>query len=114
MTAQTGPVEQWFLDNDISADARFFTRETAAVEHFACAHDEADARKDEALRQAKESLEFYGDPETYFGIAMIGDPPHGDFFEDFDAEVQTDIGTLYNKPGKRARAAIAAIEKVLP
>lgn len=60
------------------------------------------------LERAREALEYYAEPMTYFGIAMIGDAPHGDFFEDF--EEWPDWGEsarmVKDKPGKRARTAL--------
>lgn len=44
------------------------------------------------------ALQFYADPETYFGIAFLADPPCGDFTE--DVSETEDLGM---KPGKRAR-----------
>lgn len=47
-----------------------------------------------------ESLEFYADPETYFAVGFLADPPCGELVEDFS---ETELGI---KPGKRARAAL--------
>lgn len=60
----------------------------------------------EALKTA---LEFYADPATYFGIAFIGDPPCGEFQDDFE-EIETDWNPKDFKPGKRARAALLRAE----
>lgn len=48
----------------------------------------------------KTTLTFYADPDTYFAIAMLGDPPHGDFLDDM-SDVE---GTL--RPGAMARRAL--------
>lgn len=53
-----------------------------------------------------EALEYYGNPETYFGIAMFGDPPHGDFFEDFEKYPYPGDYSIQDKPGRRAREAL--------
>ncbi|MDA2938478.1 hypothetical protein MYX75_09480 [Acidobacteria bacterium AH-259-A15] len=49
----------------------------------------------------REALEFYADPETYFAIAFLPDPPNGPFMDDF-SETELDM-----KPGKQAREALA-------
>lgn len=46
------------------------------------------------------ALAFYADPETYFAVGFLSDPPCGEFTEDFD---ETEYGY---KPGKRAREAL--------
>jgi hypothetical protein len=48
------------------------------------------------------ALGFYADPGTYAAIGFLPDPPCGDFLDDFE---DTELG---RKPGKRARAALAA------
>lgn len=49
-----------------------------------------------------EALGFYADPETYFAIGFLPDPPCGEFMEDFDHTEELGV-----KPGHRARAALA-------
>jgi hypothetical protein len=44
------------------------------------------------------ALLFYADPDTYFAIGFLGDPPCGDFIDDWD-----DAG----KPGALARKVLA-------
>jgi len=56
------------------------------------------------IKALVEALEFYADPETYFGIFIMGDPPCGTFIEDFS---ETDLG---GKPGKLARHALAILK----
>jgi hypothetical protein len=58
-------------------------------------------------RLLAEALAYYADPATYFGIAMIGDPPHGDFFGDFEEE-PIPGEPIWDKPGRRAREALRA------
>jgi hypothetical protein len=53
------------------------------------------------LLRTEEALDFYGDPETYYAVAVIPDPPCGDFVNDF-SEVD---GVL--RPGKRAREVLS-------
>jgi len=53
----------------------------------------------ELLLKMDEALAFYADPETYFAVAFLSDPPAGPFMEDFS---ETDLGM---KPGKLARNA---------
>jgi hypothetical protein len=48
-------------------------------------------------------LDFYANPETYFAVAFIHDPPSGDFMNDFS---KTNLGY---KPGKRARKVLDKI-----
>ena len=56
----------------------------------------------------RDILQFYADPETYFGIAFIPDKPCGEFWEDFDDDLVAPDGQPYSKPGKRARQALSA------
>jgi hypothetical protein len=60
------------------------------------------------IEQLEAALEFYAQPETYFAIAFVGDPPCGEFLDDFE---ETELG---EKPGKRARAALLAAEQETP
>ena len=55
------------------------------------------------LAVALDALEFYANPETYFAIMFLCDPPAGDFAKDTGP---TDLGV---KPGKKARRAIRKI-----
>jgi len=57
-----------------------------------------------------EALVFYADAETYFAIAFMGDPPHGEFLDDFDADNNMGV----EKPGKRARDALRAMAERTP
>lgn len=70
------------------------------------AHAERDAARAEVER-LRETLVFYADPMTYFAIGFFPDRPCGDFLDDFDA-VDVDGVDLGEKPGKRARAALAS------
>jgi len=64
------------------------------------------------INRLRTALAYYADPMTYFGIAMIGDAPHGDFFNDFEEwpEWPGCTGAVKDKPGKRAREALAATD----
>lgn len=53
----------------------------------------------------RKTLEFYADPETYFAIAFLPDPPCGDFVKDFEPITKGVIKTW--RPGKRARASLS-------
>lgn len=48
-----------------------------------------------------ETLEFYADPDTYFAVAIISDPPCGELIDDF-----SETPAFGFKPGKRARECI--------
>ncbi len=86
------------------------------------ARDEALAEKDAALAKTKDktkrmgrhigrmiqALTFYADPETYFAIGFMGDPPHGPFLEDFE-----EIDGAH-RPGKKARAALDETAAISP
>lgn len=75
--------------------------EEHAVGNDPCAKDHA--RLVAWLKHYKEcidALSFYADPENYFAIAFLPDPPCGAFMEDFD---ETYLGV---KPGKLARETI--------
>ena len=52
------------------------------------------------IKALMEAVDFYANPETYFAIAFISDPPCGAFVEDFS---ETALGM---KPGKKARQAM--------
>jgi hypothetical protein len=58
----------------------------------------------EVAEKLAEALQFYANPETYFAIGFLCDPPNGDFMEDFS---DTQLG---EKPGKKARIALAEYE----
>lgn len=79
---------------------------TATAEHWEGAFYAEKKKREAAERQVealREALSFYANPETYFAIAFMGDSPHGDFLDDFE-----DVpGFGAEKPGKRARAALA-------
>lgn len=53
------------------------------------------------IRQLEDALDFYADPENYFAIAFMADPPCGAFADDFE-----DIEDIGFKPGKRARQVL--------
>lgn len=64
------------------------------------------------FREAVEALAFYADPDTYFAIAFLPDPPCGDFAEDFEeleGEWGHPDGGTWVKPGKRARETLRPI-----
>lgn len=82
---------------------------------------------DKAMREAAtlaaairlvEVLEFYGDPESYFGLIVVGDSPCGDFLRDVaplsddDAAYYDDFRDGGGHYGKQAREALAAWRKV--
>jgi len=57
------------------------------------------------VRVLREALAFYADPDTYHAIGIFADPPCGEFSDDFDADHHD--APIF-RPGKRARAALAA------
>ena len=59
------------------------------------------------IAELEAALEFYADPETYFGVAFLFDHPTGGFDEDFDTATSHPDGNSWHKPGKLARAALA-------
>lgn len=67
----------------------------------------ADATPREKL--LADALAYYADPMTYFGIAMIGDAPHGDFLEDFEKYPFPGDYSIQDKPGRRAREALREV-----
>lgn len=69
-------------------------------------------RLEEQNETLREALAFYADPETYFAIAFMADPPCGEFaddFEELDGALGHPDGGAWTKPGKRAREAYAAV-----
>ena len=66
--------------------------------------------KDAEIERLREALDFYADPETYFGLMVLGDPPCGAFADDFS----DDHGHPYldgPRYGKTARAALNTEDK---
>lgn len=57
-----------------------------------------------AVNRLTAALEFYANPDSYVGVAVLADPPAGEFADDF-SEVETEWGTEV-RPGKRARQAL--------
>lgn len=64
----------------------------------------------DAYRIAREALEFYADPGTYFAVAMLGDPPCGPFMDEAEWSETDDLGW---KPGNRARTDVARIDALV-
>lgn len=59
-----------------------------------------------------EALAFYANPESYHAMVILGDPPCGEFAEDFSADHEN---SFYRRemPGKRARDALAKLGLVV-
>ena len=59
-----------------------------------------------------EGLNFYADPDTYFAIMILSDPPCGEFYYDFSDDHKSN---QYDNPmpGKLARKVIQQVEKEL-
>lgn len=55
------------------------------------------------LHEAINVIEFYADPETYFAIGLICDPPCGEFADDGSEDYDHPDMSGW-RPGKRARA----------
>ena len=53
------------------------------------------------IRNLENVLMFYADPSTYYAIGFVGDPPAGEFLDDFSHTHE-----LGYKPGRRAREAL--------
>ena len=62
------------------------------------------------IEKLREALEMYADPAFYHGCAFMFDRPTGGFDEDFSLD-HGDENYDYEKPGKLARAALAATEE---
>jgi len=50
------------------------------------------------LTRAEKVIEFYAEPDTYFGIGFLPDRPCGEFIDDVSETIP-----LGYKPGKKAR-----------
>jgi len=66
-----------------------------------------------AAIQLLEALDFYANPDTYFAILAMGDPPCGDFIRDVAPLTENDPYEDYRSDGggyygKRAREAMVA------
>lgn len=57
----------------------------------------------EQIEKLLDALCFYADPDTYFAIMIMTDPPCGEFSEDFE-----EIDEGY-RPGKLARKVLRDI-----
>ena len=62
-----------------------------------------------ALGTAMLALDYYANPDTYAAIALLPDPPCGDFIH--DVSKAGDYGR--RMPGKMARRALGKINKIL-
>lgn len=73
-------------------------------------------RTEAALRTAVEALGFYADPESYFAVAIAGDPPCGDFAYDFDEQhSRPDMGPRHGKLARETlRSLINDIRRLYP
>jgi hypothetical protein len=76
------------------------------------AANERIARLEGAMQPMIEALEFYADPETYFGLAVIADPPCGGFAEDFSDD-HGHPSLDGNRYGKTARKAFELADAAL-
>jgi len=62
---------------------------------------------EERLARYQAALEFYADPETYFALMIVADPPCGDFANDFTDVWWEPAQDHKPMPGARAREALA-------
>ena len=67
---------------------------------FGYGHDKC--RHCKKLAKLRKALELYADPDTYFAIGFLPDPPCGDFISDFG---KAPDGSF--KPGKLAREVLS-------
>lgn len=66
------------------------------------------AEKAEAERdRLRATIEFYANPDTYFAIGIMPDPPCGEFMDDFSTHEGIGYSDGDQRPGKRAREALA-------
>lgn len=65
-----------------------------------------------SLLEAIKALQMYGNPDSYYAIAFLYDPPCGEFRDDFS---NVDKSWQYNRkmPGKLARKTLDKIAKRL-
>jgi hypothetical protein len=65
-----------------------------------------------AIEVLSDALNEYADPEFYFGISVISDPPSGGFADDVDDKHEHPSldGPRF---GKRAREALRKAEEIL-
>jgi len=59
----------------------------------------------DVIKELREALCFYADPESYFAIGFLPDSPCGEFIEDFSEVEEAYIGKTV-RPGKLAREVI--------
>lgn len=55
-----------------------------------------------------DALAFYGDPDTWFAVAVFGDRPCGEITEDWSEHGDINYPEGDQRPGKRAREALAS------
>ena len=63
---------------------------------------------EEALTLACETLLFYGDPDNYFAVSIIGDRPCGIIADDYDDKHNADF-TDRELHGAKARQTMASL-----
>jgi cell division protein FtsB len=103
LTADLAPANERIRQLD--AENQGFMREVALL-------NERIARLEGAMQPMIEALEFYADPETYFGLAVIADPPCGGFAEDFSDD-HGHPSLDGNRYGKTARKAFELADAAL-
>lgn len=59
------------------------------------------------IERLRTALAFYADPNTYFAIGFLPDPPCGAFIDDWSEHGGTDFEPGDERPGKRAREVLA-------
>lgn len=66
------------------------------------------------MQSMTEALEFYADPDTYFAVEFLFDPPCGRFRNDFSEGYDSYV--LYNRPmpGKLARQCLGVEPDEMP
>ena len=63
------------------------------------------------IQKLKDALYFYADPDSYYGIGFMSDPPCGEFMDDFCGKHGMN---QYDRPmpGKLARKTLVEIGEV--
>ncbi len=106
--AEAALAQMTFERNNLAMRVEQLEEDTALSERFELINQREVLQRE--LAEAREVLEFYGDPDIYIAIAFLSDPPCGEFMDDFD-EQENAAGNVRPMPGKRARAFLAGQEE---
>lgn len=104
-----GPGLLTLWDHDCRSEVATLTAQLAESEAENDALGNQMSMMSDTIVRYERALEFYANPNTYYAVMFVWDPPCGAFIEDFSE----DHGEpFYDRPmpGKTARATLAAVQ----